>query len=204
MLFRSLSPFVAAASAAANQYQAFSDNLAGASTILNSDRTQLASTLATLQQSLAQIATFVQANAGSLGSTVDNLGTAAAAVAAQQQSLTQAVQVGGLALQNLDAAIYKQYPAYPNEQPHLPFLETRVNWDGAAVALSTELCGSNTLRTAALLVGAVPGADGGKNPASSISASCLFDTGAANIGLVPGAPTTPDATYAGLLAAGAR
>ncbi|MCU4187492.1 MCE family protein [Acidiferrimicrobium sp. IK] len=199
-----LSPFVAALAGAAHQYQAFTGNLAGASTVLNADRSELASTLSTLQQVLAQLATFVQANAGHLGSTLHNLGTAAAAVAAKQHDLARAVQVGGLALQNLDAAIYKQYPAYPNEQPYLPFLETRVNFDGAAVSLSNSLCGSNVLRTADLLVGAVPGADGGKSPASSAAASCLFDVAAANIGAPPGDPTTANATYAGLLAAAAR
>lgn len=189
-----LSPFITAAAADSRDFQTFSTNLAEVSQELNADSGALSGTLATLQQTLAQLTHFIQTNGAHLGNSLTNLDTLSAALVSKDQDLADILQVTPLALGNLDAAIYKTDPAHPR-------LTARVDFVNGTQAYTDQICGSEGLRFVNLLAGDVPAALNAQHTssASTLDLGCVFGTGAQNVGVPPGAPSIPDLSIASLV-----
>lgn len=189
-----LSPFIKAAAADTTDYQTFSTNLSQVSEELNADSGALAGTLSTLQQTLAQLTQFVQANQKHLGNSLTNLDTLATALVTKEKDLADILRVTPLALGNLDTAIYKNDPGHPR-------LTARVDFINGTQAYTDQICGSEELRFVDLLAGDVPAALNAQHTstASTLDLGCVFGTGAQNVGVPPGAPTIPNLSIAGLV-----
>lgn len=189
-----LSPFITAAAADTRDYQTFSTNLSVVSQELNADSGALAGTLSTLQQTLAQLTKFIQANQTHLGNSLTNLDTLSTALVSKEKDLADILQVTPLALDNLDTAIYKTDPSHPR-------LTARVDFINGTQAYTDQICGSEELRFVDLLAGDVPAALNPQHtsPASTLDLGCVFGTGAQNVGVPPGAPSIPDLSISGLV-----
>ena len=191
-----ISPFITAAAADSRDYQTFSTNLSQVSQELNADSAALAGTLSSLQQTLAQLSGFIQANQAHLGDSLTNLDTFSAALVAKEKDLADILRVTPLALQNLDAAIYKTDPGHPR-------LTARVDFVNGTQAYTDQVCGNLELRFVDLLAGDVPAALNAQHTSSgsTLDLGCVFGTGAQNVGVPPGAPTIPNLSIAGLVGA---
>lgn len=191
-----LSPFITAAAADTRDYQTFSTNLSMVSQELNADSGALAGTLSTLQQTLAQLTRFIQANQAHLGNSLTHLDTLSTALVSKEKDLADIVQVTPLALENLDTAIYNTDPGHPR-------LTARVDFINGTQAYTDQVCGSEVLRFVDLLVGDVPAALNAQHtsPSSTLDLGCVFGTGAQNVGVPPGAPTIPNLSIADLVGA---
>jgi virulence factor Mce-like protein len=185
-----LDSFVSTLAADSQNYEQFTSTLSGAAAQLNGERTQLAAALATLQQTLSDVTGFVRANGSTIGSTIRNLDTAVAAVAAQQKSLAQALALTPLAGQNLSNAvgIDSSNPATPTK-----VFEARVDGAGTSLGALETVCGSVTLRAVRLFAE--------QNATSTLDPICAFGAAAAELKQAPGGPVGPDLSMASLLAA---
>lgn len=199
-----LRPFVTAAAQDSRNYETFSTDLADVSTALNGQRGALAGALSDLQQTLGQLAGFIHANQQTLGATLDHLDTVASQAAAREQDLAHILQVAPLALQNLSNAIVTTPTA---TQPHVPYLQTRVDFINNTQRLTNQECGNGVagrgLRVVNVLLGDATQRTLGVNTASSLGVPCFFGTAAQNFGVAEGSPTI-DLNLADLMAAGGR
>lgn len=185
-----LSSFVSTLAADSANYQSFTSNLASAADQLNGEKTQLAGALSTLGQTLSDVTTFVRANGATIGSTLDRLNTAVAAVASQQHSLAQALNLLPLAGQNLNNTVGTDYsvPGHPTK-----VIQARLDQSGDSLGLLETVCGSILPRAAAF------GLD--QNKASVLDVICPFGGAVSELARVPGSPAGPDLSLTDLLKA---
>ncbi|MCU4186875.1 MCE family protein [Acidiferrimicrobium sp. IK] len=188
-----LDSFVSVLAADSQNYEQFTSSLSGAAGQLNDERGQLAAALSTLQQTLADVATFVKANGSAIGGTVRNLDTAVSAVAAQQRSLAQALELTPLAGQNLSNTVGIDYtvPGQPKK-----VIMARVDGAGDSLGALQTICGSDTARAVRQFV------EGNKT--TTLDPICAFGAAAAELQLAPGGPAGPDMSLPALLAAQRR
>jgi phospholipid/cholesterol/gamma-HCH transport system substrate-binding protein len=125
-------------------YASFSANLAAVSQILAGDRSDIASALSALQQLFANLTSFIQADGGSLGASISNLKSFAAALGSQQAALAQAFSLAPLSLQNLDNAIDLNAPGGAA-------IRGRYDPVASTATLFNQVCGSASLRFLVLL-----------------------------------------------------
>lgn len=183
-----LSTLVGSLAADAGNYQSFTTNLATVAADLNGDRGDLASALSTLQHALSDVTTFVKANSSRFGASLDNLETAASALAGQQSQLGRTLQISPLALQNLALTVH--------QTPSGPAIKGRFDPVSNTPAFVDLMCGSVLLRAFDL------GANQAKAPV--IDPICAFGAAVGQLRLPPGSPTGPVLTVPALLAAEAR
>ena len=183
-----LSSFVSTLAGDSANYEMFTSTLAGAAAQLNGQKTELAGTLSLLQQTLAQVTSFVQANSGAIGGTIRNLDAAAAATASQQASLGQALQLLPLAGQNLQNTVGTDLtdPAHPK-----PIVQARVTVPSASQGLVKQVCGSTLLRTAQLFTQ--------QSAAPVLAPICSFSAAATALNAAPGTPAAPDLSLTALV-----
>lgn len=105
LLLNSLGSLTTTASQNLDSYESLANNLASVSATLASEKGDIATALATLQQALGQLSTFVTDNAATLAGSVQGLSTFAASLTRQQQALAETFRTMPVALQNLHAAV---------------------------------------------------------------------------------------------------
>ena len=140
LLLNSLGQLTTAASQNLGSYQSLANNLASVSATLASEKGDIATALATLQQALGQLSTFVTDNAATLAGSVQGLNTFAASLTRQQAALAETFRTMPLALQNLDNAVDKNAPGGGSA------LTIRYDPAQTSGAFGTQLCGNPVLR----------------------------------------------------------
>lgn len=125
-------------------YSSFTSDLAAVSGILANDRSDLASTLSSLQQLFANLTSFIQDDGANLGSSIRDLQKFAGALLNKQQSLEHILDLTPLDLQNLDNAIDKTAPGGPA-------LRSRYDAVGSTPQLFNQVCGNPALRFLVIL-----------------------------------------------------
>ena len=125
-------------------YASFTADLAAVSGILANDRTDLASTLSSLQQLFANLTTFINADGSQLGASIRDLKTFADSLNNQQQALGKVLDLTPLDLQNLDNAIDKSAPGGPA-------LRGRYDAVASTQQLFNQVCGNAALRFLVIL-----------------------------------------------------
>jgi virulence factor Mce-like protein len=127
-----------------NTYASFTTDLAAVSQILANDRSDLASTLSSLQQLFANLTSFIEADGSQLGASITNLKTFASSLVSQQQALAKVLDLTPLDLQNLDNAIDKSAPGGPA-------LRGRYDAVASTQQLFNQVCGNSALRFLVIL-----------------------------------------------------
>ncbi len=184
VLFNSLGQLTTEAARNQESYRSFSTNLASVSAILAAEKSDIATALSTLQRALADLTTFVTDNAATLGSSVESLSTFTAALQRQQASLGESLRTGGVALENLHAAVDRDAPGGPA-------LKVRFDPSATSEALGTQVCGNAVLR---LLTVALKDRDGGSyDGKEGQDFACGVNGLVAQLPVPPGAPA-PDLT----------
>ena len=171
-------------------YDRFATNLAAVSQILANDRQDISATLESLQTLFADLTDFIDKDGASLGSSIANLKTFAAALGSQQAALAQAYDLAPLSLQNLDNAINKSAPGGPA-------VVGRYNAVGTTPQLFNQVCGSAALRFLVLLASGTQ-----TNPLTQATPNdTLCGIGNALVALnpPPGAPQGPDLSLKALV-----
>jgi phospholipid/cholesterol/gamma-HCH transport system substrate-binding protein len=154
-------------------YQSFAKDLASVSTTLASDGSDLGSALGNLQQFLGQLASFIQTNASTFGSSVHNLNVFAGAVAQEQAKMEQVWGILPVALQNVNNAI----------DPKTGALRARVDEVSNSNALVQSVCGDTFLHLLPLVF--APQQD---------NKDATLDLGCGLQGLLTALPTPPGAS----------
>jgi phospholipid/cholesterol/gamma-HCH transport system substrate-binding protein len=174
----------------------FYGNLAAVSGSLASDGQEIGTALATLQSTLGQVAGFIQQNQGSLTQTVANLNIAFGAVAKHQRDLTEAFDVGPLALQNFAAVAN---PNYQTPGGILPAARALLDLIPGTAALVNEACGPVNQHLINLLGSIVPGLPVTK--ATAWDTLCLASNGVDVLSTAPNAPVIPNLNLTSLIGA---
>jgi phospholipid/cholesterol/gamma-HCH transport system substrate-binding protein len=183
-----MSTLIGSLAADAGNYESFTNTFAAVAADLNGDRGDLANALSSLQTTLNQLATFIQANASKFGGTLQNLQQAVTTLASKQQALASALQITPLAVQNLGMAVHPS--------PTGPVIMGRFDPLGNTLALTNQVCGDVMFRAIRL---------GQEQQAAPVTDPvCAFGAAAANLKLPPGAGPGPVLTLPDLLAAQAK
>jgi virulence factor Mce-like protein len=173
-----------------SDYQSFAANLAGVSQVLANDRQDVSATLSSLQALFANLTSFINSDGASLGASISNLKTFAAALSSQQTALAQAYDLAPLSLQNLDNAIAKSGPG-------APAVVGRYDAVGTTPTLFNQVCGVSALRFLVILASGTQ-----TNPLTKAGPTdTLCGIGNALVALTPppGAPTGPNLTLQALV-----
>lgn len=171
-------------------YDSFATNLAAVSQVLANDRQDVSATLNSLQTLFANLTDFINRDGTSLGASISNLKTFAAALSSEQGALAQAYDLAPLSLQNLDNAINKSAPGGPA-------VVGRYDPVAATPGLFNQVCGSAALRFVVLLASGTQ-----TNPLThATSNDTLCGVGNALVALnpPPGAPSGPDLSLKALV-----
>ncbi|HET6963209.1 MAG TPA: MCE family protein [Acidimicrobiales bacterium] len=166
-----------------SSYQAFAGNLAAVSQVLANDRQDISATLQSLQTLFANLTNFINADGGTLGASINNLKTFAAALNSQQVALAQAYSLAPLSLQNLDNAIDKSGPGGAA-------IVGRYNPVASTPPLFNQVCGVAALRFLVLLASGTQ-----TNPltkAGTTDTLCGIGNALTSLTPPPGAPSGPD------------
>jgi phospholipid/cholesterol/gamma-HCH transport system substrate-binding protein len=176
--------FTKEAAANTQEFQSFANDLAGVTAIVAADKSDLGTALASLQQVMTQVTSFVHNNQGSFGPILTDLGTFTAQVLSQQQQLGQAFQDGGLVLQNLNNAIVTN----PDGTTAL-----RIRYDPSkdTPAFVQAICGNELTRILEL------GAEGAKS--SELNLACAASSALGTVNLPPNASPGPDLSLSALM-----
>lgn len=170
-------------------YKQLSSSLAQVSQVLSDDRGDVSAAMASLQQMFGDLTTFIDQNGQSLGSSIKNLDTFAAALQSQQKSLAQAYDLAPLALENLDQAIDKSAPGGPA-------IVGRYDPVGSTEKLFNQVCGNATLRFLVILATGTQ-----TNPltvSNSTDTLCAMGNALNALTPPPGAANGPDLTLEAL------
>lgn len=173
-----------------SDYQSFAANLAAVSQVLANDRQDVSATLSSLQTLFANLTSFINADGASLGTSISNLKTFAAALSSQQTALAQAYSLAPLSLQNLDNAISKSTPGGPA-------VVGRYDAVGTTPTLFNQVCGVSALRFLVILASGTQ-----TNPLTKAGPTdTLCGIGNALVALTPppGAPIGPNLTLQALV-----
>lgn len=179
------------AAQASGSYERFAGDLATVSSALAADSTDISQALSNLQQALAQVAAFVQANGTSLGASVTSLAKVAAAVGRQQATLAQLLSVSPLALQNLQNTYDPNPPGGGG-----PALRARYDPVGNSPAFATSICGNSVLRLLLLAV------DQSQDKIPTIDLACGVAYSLQTLPVPPGASAGPNLSLRALMAPG--
>ncbi len=181
-----VSTFTSAAAQNTKEFQTFANDLAGVTSIVAADKSDLGTTLSQLQQVMTQVTNFVQQNQATLGPTLQNLETFVGEVLTQQQALGQAFNEGGLVLQNLNNAIVTE----PDGTTAL-----RIRYDPSLDTPSfvSGICGQELPRILNL------GLEQAKS--SELNLACASSSALGTITPPPNAPQGPDMSLNALMGA---
>lgn len=188
-LFDNLGSLSQTATRYTSTYQAFAADLAAVSTELAADDGDLAGALHNLQLALGDLAQFVRDNGAALGSSVANLDTFAADVAAKQQQLAAVLRTLPIALDNITSA-------YDAGAPGGPALRTRLDPTGDSAGFSKSVCGSPLLRLLLLSV------DQKQDKDLTVDLGCGVNGLLAALPTPPGASSGPNLSLGALLGGG--
>jgi phospholipid/cholesterol/gamma-HCH transport system substrate-binding protein len=169
-------------------YESFAGDLQSVSASLAADNSDTAAALSSLQQLFANLTTFVQDNQSALGTSVANLRAFATKLASEQKALAASIDVGPLALQNLDAAVDHDVPGGGAA------LTGRYDPSSAGDALVASVCGNPLLR--GLTVATSP------TQRTELDVDCLFNEALGSLPDPPDASTGPDLGLSALIGAG--
>jgi len=117
-------------------------NLTHATSELADERTVLASAVSNLQSGLAEVAGFLRANQGRIGSTVNNLTTTVAAVMREQDYLIKTFDTAALGFQNFNNAVDPDVPCV-EESGTCPALFGRLDRTKDAAEIVKRYCGNS-------------------------------------------------------------
>lgn len=157
-------------------YQHFAADLQAVSASLAADNTDIQKALGDLQTLFANLTSFVRTNQSSLGGSVANLQLFAKRLASGQKALAATIDVGPLALQNLDAAVD---PAAPGG----PALRGRFDPTTASDNLLSSVCGNTLLRGLTVATNAAQ--------RTELDVDCLLASSLQALPAPPGASTGP-------------
>lgn len=183
-----MSTLIGSLAADAGNYESFTNTFATVAADLNGDRGDLASALSSLQTAMGQISTFIQANGGKLGNTLQSMQQAVSTLASKQQALASALQITPLAIQNLGMTVHPS--------PTGPVIMGRFDPVSNSLGLANQVCGNVIFRGIRL------GQEQKQAPVTD--PVCAFGAAAANLKLPPGAGTGPIMTLPALMAAEAK
>jgi virulence factor Mce-like protein len=176
-----------AAASNTSLYEAFAGNLATVSSSLASDDSDIGVALHELQETLGQIAGFVQDNQSTIGASVRNLDAFANALATQQRQLATVFDIGPLTLQNLTNAI-------DPDAAGGAALKARYDAMTESMNLVNTVCGSSLLRGLVLAT----------NPKerTELDLDCLLNDALGSLSTPPDASSGPDLSLHHLIASG--
>jgi phospholipid/cholesterol/gamma-HCH transport system substrate-binding protein len=173
-----------------SEYESFASNLAAVSQILANDRQDISNVLSSLQTLFANLTSFIDADGGALGSSIENLDQFASALNSQQAALAQAYDLAPLSLENLDNAIDKTAPGGPA-------VVGRYDAVASTVPLFNQVCGSAALRFLVLLASGTQ--TNPLTPADSTDTLCGLGNALAALTPPPGSSAGPDLTLRALV-----
>jgi virulence factor Mce-like protein len=169
-------------------------DLTTATTQLADERTQIATAVANLNQGLAQVAQFLQANKASLGGAITNLSATVSAVMSEQKALITTFDTAPLGFQNFNRAIDPNTACIGNADgtgnPHnCSSIWGRINFTKDALSWIQLYCGQNSDRAVLNIFAS----NVGLAPSRAVDTACGAAFGALeNRPVSPNAPSSPN------------
>ena len=162
-------------------------DLAGATQELANERDTLGSAIANLQQGLAQLTAFLQANKARLGATTAQLATTTSAIVQEQQALIDTFDTAALGFQNFANAINPNAPCASGKGT-CPALSTRLDLPADIGTIVQDYCGTAAQQGVPILAHSL-----GAGSANTVNTLCVYEFSTEQGSKpAPGVPNGPD------------